>query len=88
MKWLSDYHCFEPAFLPLNWPSLTLTPVHLNTLQRIVANLALSPFQDLYGFNLAGLRSILHGLETAGTPVFADISTRLQQIQKKRVKTV
>jgi hypothetical protein len=44
--------------------------------------------RDMYGFNLAGLRAIQHGLETAGRPVFADISSRLQKIQrKKKLKT-
>lgn len=42
----------------------------------------------MYGFNLAGLHSIWHELETAGTPVFGDVSQLLQKIQKKRKVTV
>ena len=45
--------------------------------------------QDMYGFNLAGLQSIQHGMETAGTPVFADLSEKIQNMKKKRkLKTV
>ena len=44
-------------------------------------------FQDMYGFNLAGLQSIRHEMETAGTPVFADVAEKLQRARKKKKLT-
>jgi hypothetical protein len=41
----------------------------------------------MYGFNLAGLQSIRHEMETAGTPVFADVAEKLQRARKKKKVT-
>ena len=43
--------------------------------------------QDMYGFNLAGLHSIRYGMETAGTPVFADVAEKLNRVHKKKKLT-